>query len=390
MLNNLLYEYNPWWEEEYKIDYRSRPAIEKQLEKLLTTKDIVLLTGLRRVGKTTLLKALIVSLIDKGFQANRILYISVDDYLLKDKSINDVISAYRKLHKIKLDEKIIIFLDEITYQKHYRIQLKNLYDKQKVKIFASSSSRSLLRDRKGYLTGRNRIIEVPPLDFNEYLSFKGLNIKKKDFVVREANFEEYLQTGGMPEYVLHGDRGYLTALIEDIINKDIIAFNKIKNSHIIKDYFKLLMERSGKQISINKVANILGIATDTANRYLDMFQECFLIYTIRRYGKTNDGILSPRKIYAADLGMRHLITGFRDKGAAFENYVFCKIKHLDPRYYYEDGIEIDFLTSGNTLIEVKYNNLLQGKQKELFYKIQAKKKVIIKTIDDLELLDDLK
>lgn len=165
--------------------------------------------------------------------------------------------------------------------------------------------------------------------------------------------------------------------------KDISAVFNIKNSFVLKDFFLLLMERAGKVFSINKIANALGITPDSAKRYLKYFQDTYLIHLLPRYGKTNEKILSAKKIYAADLGIRTLFTGFRDKGSLFENYIYLKIKHKNPAYIYKDGNEIDFYTEGKSLIEVKYNSELSEKQKELFDSIKAKEKYVIKSVRDL-------
>ena len=130
-----------------------------------------------------------------------------------------------------------------------------------------------------------------------------------------------------------------------MINKDIALFYKVKNTAVLKDFFILLMERAGKQFSINKVSKILGVAPDSVRRYFDMFVQSYLIYIIPRCGKTNEKLLTLKKVYAADLGIRTLFTGFRDLDSLFENYVYLKIKNLDPCYIYYDGIEIDFLTA---------------------------------------------
>jgi hypothetical protein len=144
------------------------------------------------------------------------------------------------------------------------------------------------------------------------------------------------------------------------------------------------MERAGKIGSINKIAHILKIAPDTAKRYLEMFADTYLFHLVSRCGKTNVTILAPKKVYAADLGVRTLYTGFRDIGSLFENYVYLRIKHLNPCYVYEEGSEIDFLTSEKTLIEVKYHSQMTKKQQDLFNSYPAKERVIITGIKDLE------
>lgn len=387
-MKDLYYQYNPWWEDQnYSLkDAITRPQIQTHLESLIDDKAMVFLTGLRRVGKTTLMKLVVESLLRQGIKSEHIFYVSLDDFLLKDFTILEIIDEYRKLHRLTYDTKVFVFLDEITYKKNFRLQLKNIYDRQNVKLFASSSSSSAFRDNKGLLTGRERIIEVGPLDFQEFLKFRNIEIKQRDEVLKQSYFDDYLQTGGLPEYVLKPNREYLTSLVEDILYKDIVAFHNIKNSALIKDYFILLMERAGKQISINKIANILGISVDSAKRYLNMFEETYLIYLVQRYGKTNETLLSPKKIYAADLGIRNLFTGFRDKGAVFENAVFLAIKPLHPRYIYQDGNEVDFYTENKTLIEVKYGNEMNAKQQALFEKFPAKEKIIVKNYRDYEQL----
>jgi predicted AAA+ superfamily ATPase len=232
------------------------------------------------------------------------------------------------------------------------------------------------------------VIEVPPLDFNEYLSFKQIQISFRDSHLTSGYFEDFLKTGGMPEYVLREDDQYLRELVDDIIVKDIAAVHGVRDIGLLKSFFLLLMERAGKAFSINKLANIADISPDTARRYVDMFADAFLIHLVPRHGKTNEKILSPKKIYAADCGIRSLFAGFRDKGSIFENYVYLKIRHRSPAYVRQDGIEIDFFTDDKMLIEVKYGGTMTDKQRELFESFSAQKKVLIDSIDDLNELDE--
>ncbi|MEW5767809.1 MAG: ATP-binding protein [bacterium] len=385
-MEDLFYRYNPWWEEEYLLEgIIERISVLTLMKENFSSKQIIFLTGLRRVGKTTLLKLLIKELITKeGIEPKHIFYISLDDYLLLKKSILEIVDEYRKIHKISFKEKIFIFLDEVAYKEDFELQLKNLYDNQNVKLYVSSSSTSILKSKKPYLTGRTLIIEVLPLDFQEYLKFRGIKISKEDNHLKERYFEEYLNIGGLPEYVLRGDIEYVKELVDDIIYKDITAFYGIKTPQVLKDFFLLLMERVGERMSINKMAKILGISPDTAKRYLEMFADTYLIYLVPRCGKLNERLLSPRKVYSSDVGIRSLFTGFRDKGSLFENYVYLKIKRYNPCYVYKDGIEIDFLTMDKRLIEVKYHSQLPKAQLLLLNKLEAKEKIIINNINDLE------
>ena len=387
-MEELFYRYNPWWEDNFTLaEIINRPDEIQILEKYLDQKSIVFLTGLRRVGKTTLMKMLIKKMIDEhNIDPIHIFYISLDDYNLSKKTILEIVEEYRTIHKIAFKQKCYLFFDEVTHPSNYELQLKNLYDVQNVKIYASSSSASILKSKKPFLTGRNNLIEILPLNFREYLNFKQIKIARGDSHLIDKYFEDYLNTGGIPEYVLKNDVEYLKELVDDIIKKDIASFYNVKNTQILQDFFLLLMERAGKNVSINKAANILSISPDSAKRYLEMFADSYLIYLLPRYGKTNETILSPKKIYAPDLGIRTLFTGFRDIGSLFENYVYLNIKNLEPSYIYTNTIELDFITKGKELIEVKYHSEMTEKQKDLFETTPAKKKHLVKNYSDFELL----
>jgi len=385
-MEHIFYRNNPWWEDKgFTNNLIKRDSVLNKISENYSNKQVIFITGLRRIGKTTSIKLFIEHLITKKkIDKNRILYISLDNYMLRDYNILEIVEKFMQIQNIKFGEKLHLFFDEITYKPDFEIQLKNLYDNYNAKIVASSSSASMLKNRKDLLTGRNIIIEVLPLDFQEFLLFKKINISKADAHLVPNYFHEFLKTGGIPEYVLTNDIEYINNLVDNIIHKDIAALNNIRNVGVLKDYFLLLMERSGKQLSINKISNILKISPDTSRRYFDLFCDAFLIFPVVRYGKTNEKLLSPKKIYSVDLGIRNLFTGERDFGSLFENYIYIKIKHLKPRYYYENGIEIDFFTSNKQLIEVKYHDKnLNEKQKLLFDKIEAKSKHIIRTDYDI-------
>jgi len=374
----LFYKSNPWWEEPFVLNAIQRDVYLNELREYIDNKDIIFLTGLRRVGKTTLLKGVVNLLLHvKKIEPKHIFYISLDLYALDRLSIAEMTTKYIKLHKLSCSQMIYLFFDEVTSKKSYQQELKNLYDLGGVKIFASASSASLLKDSQAFLTGRQRLVEVMPLCFEEYLQFKNIVIKKADDHLVESYFEEYMKDGGMPEYVLTGDISYLSNLIDNIIYKDIIAYHKIKDEQIVKDFFKLLMERSGKQLSLNKMAHILNIGVDTARRFQSYFEETYLIYTLEKHGKLNERLRHPKKIYAGDVGIRNLITGYRDKGAIFENLVYLKLKSKNLHYVYEGGNEIDFITDDETLIEVKYHSVLNDNQQKLFDTYPAKKRTVI-------------
>lgn len=387
-----LSQYNPWWSGEIPLEgIIPREKYLKKLVSYLDNEQIIFLTGLRRIGKTTLMKLVIKELIEnKGINPNLILYVSLDDYVFKENSILDILEEYRKLHRISVDDKVYLFFDEIIYQKDYYQQLKTIFDRQNTKIYATSSSSIKLKDKKAFLTGRSYLVEINPLDYKEYLYFKNIKIPLKDLKLNEPYFQDYLKSGGIPYYVLKGEREFLIGLVDDIIYKDIISEHGIKNPQIIKDYFLLLMERSGKQLSINKIANILKISVDSSKKYLSYFNDTFLIHLLSRYGTTNEKLLSPKKIYSSDLGVKFSFTGLRDLGSYFENYIYLQLKQNDVYYLYENGIEIDFYVRDiDTLIESKYNSKMNEKQEKLFGDFNASNKLVINSVYSLKDLNEL-
>lgn len=383
-----LYRYNPWWEGDFeKLSVlKERTDFNTRILPNLGSKQVVFLTGLRRIGKTSLMKLCIKYLIQQeNVPATNILYVSLDDYLLAGKSIPDIVEFFRSMNGLSVKEQIYLFLDEITFCNDYEQQLKNLYDAENVKIMASSSSASLLKSQSGLLTGRSITLEVLPLNYIEYLNFKNIKVAKSDAHLHERYFREYLTKGGIPEYVLTNDDAYIRELMDNIIYKDIAAVHGIRQISVLKDYFLLLMERSGKTLSINKIAKILGISTESSKRYFDLFCDTFIVYPVSRAGKLNEQLVSPKKIYCCDTGIRNFYTGERDWGAVFENYVFLRLKELNLKYIYENTVELDFFSESKLLIECKFHDeSLSKKQKELFDSIEAKEKHIVRNYKDVE------
>jgi len=381
-MQDLFYEYNPWWEEEYDLIGIKREKYLSFLERNLNNKDIILITGLRRVGKSTLLKQLVYSLItDYKIQPKKIFYLSLDSYLLKDMTIQDIVKEYRKIHNLATNDKIYLFLDEVTYKDSFKEELKNMYDLGNCKIFATASSATKLIDKKALLTGRSRLLEVEPLDFQEFLLFRNYSPKKSEKYLLEKYFEEYMEYGGLPEYVLTKDPEYIVSLTKNIIYKDIIAKYGLKDSEAIEDLFRLLCERVGKQVSYNKLGNILGITKDSVKKYIGYFKETYLFYVIEKDAKSlNERIADNKKIYCADVGIKNVVTGFRELGAIYENLVFLKLKSNNPKYVKIDGIELDFKFK-DTLVEAKYNQDLKDKQKKLYDELQVKNKILANSID---------
>ena len=270
---------------------------------------------------------------------------------------------------------MFLFLDEVTYKEHCMQEMKNLFDFGSAKVFASSSSATMLKRDTGFLTGRSRTVEVEALDFEEFLLFKGLNPRGLEKYLIEKYFLKYMELGGIPEYVLTEEAEVVIDLLSTIISKDIISFLGVKKREVIYDLFRLLCERVGKQISYNKLAKILGIHKDTVKEYVGYFVDTYLFYIAQKKGKLNERLLGSNKLYCADVGIKNVSTGFRDLGAIYENLVFLKIRKEKPFFVKKGAVEIDFWYKDN-LIEAKFGQKLEGKQKEVFESFRVKKRTL--------------
>src|SRR3989344_5711856 len=371
-----LYKQNSWWERKFEDRSFKREIYLNEIVKNIKTKEIIFLTGLRRIGKTTILMQVINKLLADKTKPENILFIRLDSFNLLEYSIHQIIEEYRKLHKKSASDFFYLFLDEVASRENFEQELKSLYDDETMKIICSSSIATLMRDKRAHLTGRTKVIEVMPLTFQEFLQFKEAKINKADKEKLDSYFKDYLKIGGVPYYVLTEDRVYLNELVESIIYKDIIAYHKISGERAVKELFVLLCKRVGKPTSYNKLAEILKISVDSVKRYVGYFEKAYLFYVVDRYSQsTNERITSPKKIYIGDVGIKNIITEFKDLGASYENLVFLKIKDKNPNYYLENSIEIDFITK-DSLIEAKYNQEPNEKQLETFNAIKSKNKII--------------
>lgn len=372
-----LFKQNPWWEKPFTEESVPRKEYVDAVEEALAGKEIIFLIGLRRIGKTTIMKQAIGRLLAKGTGPGDVFFVNLDSFSLADYSIHAMVEKYREIHKKAAGDFFYLLLDEVVSREGFEKELKSFYDNDNVKIICSSSMATAMRDKKALLTGRTKTIEVMPLSFQEFLLFKKAKMGRADKAKLEGYFKDYLQSGGVPQYVLSGDKSYLNELVEGIIYKDIIAYHKIENEKVVKEMFALLCKRVGKPTSYNKLARVLGASVDSVKRYMGYFEKAYLFYSIDRHSKSfNEKTASPKKVYAGDVGIKNLVTGEKDTGASYENLVFLKVKDANPEYFYEDGTEIDFITR-DAAIEAKYGQKPNEKQARALEKLGKKRKAVV-------------
>ena len=364
---------NPWWSVNNIELGIERTKYLSEIDKIIKKRQqILFILGSRRVGKTRILLQYINKLIKEGKEAEKILFLSLDNSNLENFDwYSYVVESNYKY----------IFLDEIHYSPKWAQMLKSLYDipAKNFKIICSGSSSKSIEDNKAFLTGRSTNLFVTPLDFNEFSVFsKGNNLIK-----------DYLLYGGYPEFVLKKEPNYLNELIRDVIEKDIIKEHKIKNSQYLFDVCQILAKQVGFKGSSNKIANILNLDNKTVENYIQYLKEVRLISTVYQYSQSlNKKLYSPKKYYFNDLGMRNSFVGYSDIGSLVENAVFLwlsKIYGANNVFYLNDSRanEVDFVIIVDKnkiiLVESKYINLqsaIINSLTGLFFKEIYNKKIV--------------
>ncbi len=351
-MNRYFYLTNPWWQDEF-FDYGIiRPYYVDKLKNDFDQRLIQILTGLRRVGKTTISRQLIYTLIKtEKIKPTRILFFSIEEPSITKFPIIDIINRFRAEHNIKSREKIFVFIDEIQFRENWQQEIKSLYDSENIKFVLTGSSAMLLSDKLSYLTGRYLKTRVFPLNFMEYLRFKNINLSKTNNYLLQNHLQDFLDNGGIPEYVLNKIDRYLETTVESILFKDLVSKFQLRNPSILTDLIYLLADRVGTTSSSLKLARILGVSKDTVLTYLDYLDKTYITSKLNSYSSSrNKEIYNPPKIYFEDTGIGNKYASKINQGALAENAVYNHIKisifdklRIKFGYWYENQSEIDFI-----------------------------------------------
>lgn len=358
-MNDVLNLLNPWWYGQNFTTGIRRSVYYDRLIKTLDHKRTVLVVGSRRVGKTTLFYQLIDKLL-KTTPKSHILYALMDHPQISSNSIFELLEQFRKQFRHNRKTRLYLFLDEIQYIKDWERQIKAITDTENVKIFLSGSASSQILLKSPFLTGRVEKIEVYPLDFREFLTFRNVKISVTEPYKFESYVDEYLKIGGYPEYVLKTDPSYFSDLINNILYKDIVSLYQIRNPDLLKDLLLLIADRVGSQTTYTKLASILTLKNDTVKEYLYYLKNTLLVDELPRssYSRSHR-IYGPKKFYITDNGILFHLLGKLSYGQVFEQTLSRHFKQLNKKigFYYEDQKEVDFVidtSNEKELIESKY------------------------------------
>lgn len=359
-MESIYYAFNPWWEEKEFESGIERSEYLGRLPVLIARKQVEVIIGSRRIGKTTLLKQVIKRHIQSGVPGKDIFYLALDNPALSGASISEHLKNMRQLFMHSREKKLFLFLDEVQESPNWERELKSLYDMEDLKIFCTGSTSSLITQQGGKLTGRQIITTVYPLSFNEYIEFQGDRPSLSEDYKYEKFLEEYLDRGGYPENVLNPSLEYLGNLLDDILVRDLIRLHPIKKAFILKDLLRLIAASVGSRTSFNKLSKVLGLSVDTVKEYIDYLESAFLVTSMEKWTTSySEKVYASKKVYLWDTGMKTLLTGPADRGNRAENAVFVELKRRKSPtgYFAESEKEVDFVlgNAGNPLpVEVKY------------------------------------
>lgn len=344
---------------------------------------IKVITGIRRCGKSYLLKSIILELKDEGIQDKDIIYIELDK-----KEYNDIVTP-RQLEKV-IDSKITdkdfkyLFIDEVQNVKGYEKVINSYREEGNISIFLTGSNSYLLSGELATkLTGRHILIEMLPLNFYEY-------IQMKQFLNKPVNpniyleFDEFVRCGGFPKSLYYDNiedkMVYTTSIINQIFDKDIKTNNKIKDKNLFEIIQKFVINNFGAVISKNTIYKYLkdsekiNVDRRTIKKYIDILEKAKIIYGCELFDiKSKKVLKGEKKYYLADLSIYFALnTDNRiNYGPVLENviYSYLKTKGYLLSVGYIGKLECDFIAR---------------KDFDDYYYIQVSKDISDKNVEDRE------
>lgn len=340
---------------------------QEYLNKLIAFKDkkiIKIIMGVRRCGKSTLLKLYRQWLKENGVEDQQIVSINFEDLDCEE------LTDYRKLYsyikgKLSSTEMTYIFLDEIQNVNDFPKVVDSLYLKDNVDIYLTGSNAYMLSSEIAtVLSGRFVQIEMLPFSFKEYLASTGdmndCGIKYTEYL-RNSSFPYTIELKDQPEEI----RNYLEGLYNTIVVKNIVQRRNITDTMMLRSVLRFVFDNIGNPLSSKKIADTMTsagrkISAGTVERYLDALTESYIIYPAQRYNIKGKQLLKTLgKYYVVDIGLRYMLLGSEqaDAGHILENVVYLELLRRGYRVYVgkADEFEIDFVaqnSKGTTYYQV--------------------------------------
>lgn len=323
--------------------------VEREIDRrLIDSPEILVISGVRRCGKSVLLQQIRTSQKENDY------YMNFDDDRLVNFKVEDFQTLYETFIELFGEQKTFYF-DEIQNITGWERFVRRLYDNG-CKVFVTGSNANMLSRELGtHLTGRYCQIELYPFSFKEFLKLKGVCPQNKDLYTTVGKgeikklFDEFLTTGGFPRYIQSHNNNYLSTLYENIIYKDVITRNKLTNERELLEMVYYMASNASKRFSYNSLAKTIGIKhTETIKNYLEYLEDTYLLFQLTKFDwSVRKQMASPKKVYFVDNAIIKRV-GFNataNIGQLLENAVFVELKRRHQEvYYYDSGIECDFIS----------------------------------------------
>ena len=334
--------------------------IHKKIRNFLKERQIIVITGMRRVGKTTLVKELL-----KEIESKNKVYIDLQQVenreMFGNKNFDNILLQLKNRNGLDLSQKMYIAIDEIQLVPELPGIIKYLYDHNDIKFIVTGSSSYYMKNLfTESLSGRKIIFEVYPLNFDEFLNFKNikhgnnenfltLNFALSNFGALKEYYEEFIEYGGFPEVVLASSFEVKKEMLKDIINSyiniDVETMADFKKKEDFYKLVKILAGQVGSRLDYAKLSKIVGITDPTLKNYLKFLEDTYLIHRISVFTNSREKeITKAQKLYFSDTGLANILADLSG-GAKFENTVYNQLKHFGEVQYYalKNGREIDFV-----------------------------------------------
>jgi uncharacterized protein len=358
------------------IDQNSYPQkkfIEREITKKIISKKnekfIKIISGVRRCGKSTILKQL-----KEQFGG---IYVNFDD----ERFVKFEVEDFQKLYEICLEisklKKNNFYFDEIQNILGWERFVRRISESGE-NVFVTGSNATMLSKELGtHLTGRYIMFKLYPFSFREYLKIKKIEISKlttQEKIKIKNHFLNYLVEGGLPEYLETKNKDYLRSLYESILYKDVMARYKLTKEKQLKELIYLVATNLSKEISFNSVRKTLELgSTTTVSDYFSYLEDTYLLFLLPKHDYSlNKQIKSNKKLYLIDNALAKQL-GFNfseNKGKLLENLVFLELKRNEKEiFYFQDKKECDFLIKEKNKItqavQVSYELNEKNKNREI-------------------------
>ena len=332
----------------------------KQIRNFIDKPIIKVITGMRRSGKSMILKLISEELLEKGVSPQNIIYINFESLMFDDLTEFKALYRYIIEKSQNLKGKIYILLDEIQEVQHWEKAINSFMVDLDCDIYITGSNANLLSSELAtYIAGRYIEIKIYPLSFAEYIDFAKKQNPQK-ILTKEEYFEEYLQFGGLPgihnfNYDKNNIYQYLADIYNSILLKDVIAKNNIRDVDLLERIVLYAFDNIGNTFSAKNVSDFLKsqgrkLSRETVYNYLKALENAYILSRVQRYDIKGKSILETmEKFYLMDLGFRHTKLGYRSNDIAgyLENIIYLEL--LRRKYTLNIGKlqtkEIDFIGS---------------------------------------------